>query len=304
MKLYLGIDGGQSGTTALVGDEAGRIVGIGRGGPCNPVSNCEAALEQCVREAASEASFECACFGFSGGFENKEAIARRIVRAKNYVFAHDALIALAGAAAGEPGIVVIAGTGSMAYGRNAEGRTARAGGWGFAFGDEGGAFDIVRQSLRAALRFEEGWGPPTALRDALLSATGASGANNLLHRFYTDEFPRARIAALAKIVDETAQSDAIAKDILNGAAQSLAMYASAVRSTLFKAGEPAIVSHIGGVFRSRAVLARFQTLMELEESNRVQPPRFGPAAGALMEAYRSSGLSVQLKDAPVEKRDS
>ena len=71
---------------------------------------------------------------------------------------HDALIAYVGACGGEPGVVVIAGTGSIAFGRGSDGREARAGGWGYVFGDEGGAFDIVRQALRAALRFEEGWG--------------------------------------------------------------------------------------------------------------------------------------------------
>jgi len=106
----------------------------------------------------------------------------------------DAFIALSGATAGGPGLVAIAGTGSIAFGRNAAGRTARAGGWGYLFGDEGGAFSIVRQALRAALRHEEGWGAPTELRPALLEATGAASANDLLHRLYTAEFTRQRIA--------------------------------------------------------------------------------------------------------------
>ena len=300
MKLFVGIDGGQSGTTALVGDETGCVIRVARSGPTNRVSRAE--FLQALREAAGDAEYESACFGFSGGAEDKESMTREAVRASKYVFAHDALIALVGATAGEPGIVAIAGTGSIAFGRNAAGRTARAGGWGFAFGDEGGAFDIVRQALRASLRQEEGWGPPTALREALLEATGARDANDLLHRFYTDEYPRPRIASLAKIVDEAALSgDAIARDVLHGAAQSLATFASAVRSQLFRPGEIACVSFIGCVFRSALVLDRFRALMELEESNHVDPPKFGPAAGALMEAYRAAGLSVTLQNAPPEK---
>src|SRR5579883_1146590 len=182
MRLFLGVDGGQSGTTALAGDETGRVVRVAHSGPTNRVGLVEFAAA--IHKAAGDSIYEVACFGFSGGSEDKEDMTREVVRASKFVFAHDALVALSGATAGEPGVITIAGTGSIAFGRNAEGRTARAGGWGFAFGDEGGAFDIVRQSLRAALRFEEGWGPRTALRDALLESTGARDANDLLHRFY------------------------------------------------------------------------------------------------------------------------
>lgn len=304
MKLFLGVDGGQSATTALVGDESGGVIGIGRGGPCHPAEKCREALTLCLRQALNgrEARFESACFGFSGGFEDKEAIARETAPAAKYEFAHDALIALVGATAGEPGVVAIAGTGSIAFGRNASGRTARAGGWGFVFGDEGSAFDLVRQAVRAALRHEEGWGPRTALKEALLESVPSRDVNHLLHRFYTDEFSKARIAALAPLVDEAARAgDAIARDILHGAAQALAMFSSAVRAQLFEPGEKACVAYIGGVFRSAMLAERFRALIELEQGNHVASPKFGPAAGALMEAYRSAGLKVALKHAPPEK---
>ncbi len=224
-------------------------------------------------------------------------MAREIVVAEKYSITHDALIALVGATGGEPGVVVIAGTGSIAFGRNAEGRTARAGGWGYAFGDEGGAFDLVRKALRAILRFDEGWGPPTALREALLGITDARDANDLLHRFYTDEFPRARIAAFAALVDEVAMSgDAVARDILSGAAQSLAAIAAAVREQLFSPAEIVTISHVGGAFRSALLLERFRMLVELHDGNRAAAPKFAPAAGALMEAYRIAGVDCALEN--------
>ena len=105
-----------------------------------------------------------------------------------------------------------------------------SGGWGYIYGDEGGGFDITRQALRAALRLEEGWGPPTVLREKLLAATGAPNANDLMHRFYSTDWPRPKIAALSKLVDEAAANgDAVARDILNGAAQQLAGIAVACR---------------------------------------------------------------------------
>ena len=157
---------------------------------------------------------------------------------------------------------MIAGTGSIAFGRNAAGLTARAGGWGYVFGDEGGGFDIVRQALRAALRLEEGWGRATSLRATLLGASGARDANDLLHRFYTPEFPRPRIAAMAKLVDQAAgEGDPAAREILMRSGQALAQLAAAVRPQLFQPAEPARISYLGGVFRSPVVRERFFELL-------------------------------------------
>jgi N-acetylglucosamine kinase-like BadF-type ATPase len=313
MKLFLGVDGGQSSTTALIGDETGRVLGMGRGGPCNHAGIAEGyarfrrAIAEAVGAAVKQADvtaghFECACFGFSGGPADKDALTRELVSAEKYAITHDALIALVGATAGEPGVVTIAGTGSMAFGRNAEGRAARAGGWGFAFGDEGGAFDLVRQALRAVVRNAEGWGPATALRDVLLEATGARDAHDMLHRVYTDDYPRARVASFATLVDQVAVAgDPVAREIVGGAAQALATFALAVRAQLFAPGELVCASYVGGVFQSALVLERFRILMELGEGTRVAAPLYGPAAGALIEAYRWGGVDCALKDPPQEK---
>ena len=296
MKLFLGVDGGGSSTVALIADEAGSVIGEGRGGPSNVSDLAIFAknLGEAVDAAgAGESEFESACFGFSGGIEGKALAAREIVNAKRYSVVHDASIALTGATAGAPGVVVIAGTGSIAFGRNAEGRTARAGGWGYVFGDEGGAFDIVRQALRATLRFEEGWGRATALHPALIEAAGVRNANDLLHRFYTREFPRARVAGFATLVDEVARAgDTVAVDILNAAAQSLATFASAVRAQLFGADETTIVSYTGGAFRSAFLLERFKMLIELDGANQFTAPVFRPVQGALIEAFRAAGLDI------------
>jgi N-acetylglucosamine kinase-like BadF-type ATPase len=312
MRLFLGVDGGQSGTVALIGDETGRVAGVGRAGPCNHASSGEgrarflAAIGESVRAAreqagASDIPFAAACFGFSGGSADKEALTRELVKAARYTFAHDAWIALAGAMAGKPGIIAIAGTGSIAFGRNGEDRTARAGGWGYAFGDDGGAFDLVRQALRAILRHDEGWGQPTLLRDLLLQSTGACDGNDLLHRFYTDEYSRRRVASFAPLVDQAAESgDAIAREILKSAAQSLATFLAAVRGQLFRPGEVVHASFAGGAFRSRGLRERFQMLVELDGSL-LAPPRYGPAAGALLEAYRAAGVPCTLKNVPQEK---
>ena len=309
-RWFLGVDGGQSSTSALIGNESGRVAGVGYAGPCNHVSGAESqarfrdAIGGAIRSALAaagltEVRFEAACLGLSGGPADKEVLIHELVPAEHYRVTNDAVIALLGATAGEPGVIAIAGTGSIAYGRNAEGRTARAGGWGYVFGDEGGAFDLVRQAVRAALRHEEGWGHSTALREALLEATGAPTVNDLLHRFYTPEYPRARIAAYATLVDEAARNgDAAARDILHTAAQALATFVAAVRRQLFHRGELARTSYIGGVFLSEILRERFAMLVQLESDAPVHPPALGPAAGALIEAYRLAGLRVHPSNAP------
>ena len=308
MALFLGVDGGKSSTKALIGDETGRVLGTGVGGPCNHVGEAEGrerlarAVTECVglacREAALEPShvqFEAACFGMSGGPADKQAILAEILLVQKLIVTHDMLIALSGATGGEPGVAVNAGTGSFAFGRNRAGDIARAGGWGFVFGDEGSGFDIARQALRAALRHEEGWGPQTALRTALLEAAGARDANEMLHNLYTPEWPRPRVAALAKLVDAVAlEGDPVARDILANAAQQLATLAASVGRRLFRPGEAMLVCHIGGVFRSRLLVERYRQIVELEEGARCQPPRYSPAAGALLEAYRAAGIHPAL----------
>ena len=316
-RLFLGVDGGQSSTTAMIGGEDGRVLGLGQDGPCNHVSGPGArdkflnAIGGAVSRALVQAGLErghrhfaAGCFGFSGGPQDKQPLIEEMYSIDNLVVTHDGLIALVGANSGKPGIIAIAGTGQLAFGRNAEGRTARAGGWGFVYGDEGGGFDLARQALRAALRMEEGWGPATMLRAALLEASGARDANDLLHRFYTVDWPRPRIAALSKLVDEAAiGGDAVAIDLLHLAAQHQANFVGAVRRQLFTGGEPARVAYIGGVFRGTRLRERFRQLVELADGVTCGPPEMGPAAGALLEAYRQAGISVTLANVPgIEKQ--
>jgi N-acetylglucosamine kinase-like BadF-type ATPase len=316
MTWYLGVDGGQSSTSAILGDENGRVVGAGRGGPCNHVKTGDgrqkfvSAMESSVGAACAAAGldprtvrFASACLGFSGGPADKEALLHETLPADRITVTHDGLIALSGATAGKPGIIMIAGTGSFCFGRNAAGETARAGGWGYIYGDEGGGFDLTRQALRASLRMEEGWGPPTSLRARLLEATGATDANDLNHRFYTPEFPRPQIASFSKLVSEAAlEGDAVARDILQQGAQHLAMFVAAARHKLFREGEHAEVAYIGGVWKSDLVRERFRTLVELEDGNHVGPPVYAPAVGALLEAYRVDGRSVALTNVPESEK--
>ena len=315
MKLFLGVDGGQSATTALVADETGSILGIGHAGPCNHVEGpngrekftnaINGSVTAACENAGVGARFAAACLGFSGGPADKDALARELICAEQFFITDDAFIALTGATGGAPGIVTVAGTGSICYGRNATGKQARAGGWGHVFGDEGGAFDLAREAVRAALRFEEGWGPPTALHRMLLAETGASTANDLLHRLYSTNYSKPKIAALARLVDEAAvNGDGVAAELLNTAANQLATLTAAVRGQLFSPGEKVCVAWMGGVFRSNALRERFRMLVEMEDGVTASPPKHGPTVGALVEAFRLAGLDVEPSNIPVMEKQA
>lgn len=311
-RLYLGIDGGQSGTTALIANEAGQVLGIGRSGPCNHTGAADRrakffrAISQSLEQAAAGSGldpkalvFQAACLGFSGGAADKERYSRELIRSAKFKITHDAEIALTGATGGKPGIIVIAGTGSIAFGRNKRGALARAGGWGYVLGDEGGAFDLVRRALRAALQLEERWGPFTALHKALLDATASESADALMRRFYAGEIPREALASFAPLVDQATESgDPIACEILDDAAADLAHYARGVHAQLFASGDSAIVSYVGGVFRSVRLLAAFTNEVQRSLGCAIQRPLLMPAAGALLEAFRLDGLEPVLSGLP------
>lgn len=305
-QLFLGVDGGQSSTRAVIGDATGTILARVAGGPCNHVGDDDgvaklrriagALLRDALRAAGlpQGTEFEAACYGMSGGPADKRDILTEVTPAGAVEVTNDADVALAGATGGGPGIVVIAGTGSIALARDRDGNQARCGGWGYLFGDEGGAFDIVRRALRQALAAEEGWGRETALRRELLAATETTTANEALHLFYTSAWPRKRVAGLAPLVDRLAeQGDPDARNVLSEAGATLGTLAACAGRSLPPNPSGLTVYACGGVFDSRRVRQAFVDRAQ-SEGFRVGRPAHDPAVGALLLAYRLSGLDISV----------
>ena len=314
MKLFLGVDGGQSSTTALLADETGRVVGRGADGPCNHVKSAAEGREKfirviggCIRAAAREAgladeipALRSACLGFSGGPADKQGILREMLTTDHLLVTTDAAIALAGATRGGAGIITIAGTGHISMGRGTDGKLARAGGWGYIFCDEGGGFWIAREAVRAAMRVHEHWGTQTSLHARMLEATGHTDANAMMHAMYTADWPRKRLASLSRLVDEEAEKgDPEARDILERGAAELIHISTIVRRNLFASTAPARLSPIGSVWKSRILREKFVALWTAANArNSFGPPALGPAAGALLEAFRIAALAVDLHNLP------
>ncbi|UCC69252.1 MAG: ATPase, partial [Armatimonadota bacterium] len=208
----LGVDGGQTSTTAAVCDLAGVLLGVGRGGPANHVwepggvKRARRAVTKSVSGALRTASlkdvtFDAAFLGMTGANQQTLRAVQDCISARRFRMENDKVNALASVTAGRPGVVVIAGTGTITYGENARGRRAEASGWAYLLGDEGGGFWIARRAIAAACRHWDGRGGPTALTDKLLAKLGITDLWQLYLLVYSEQLPRADIAALASLVD-------------------------------------------------------------------------------------------------------
>jgi N-acetylglucosamine kinase len=219
MRTYLGIDGGGTKTAAVILDEAGVERGHGSGGPCNLItcedSTLKTSLQAAVRGALRAAGWEethrftGVCAGVAGYSASPrlpalERILHDLVPADSYRIEPDYLIAYWGATEGEPGIIVIAGTGAVSFGRNAEGETQRVDGLGYLLGDRGSGFNLGLHILRHVMEQMQ-QGHQDALTEAVLAHTGTHSQNEILHWLYGGFHP-ARVAGLAPIVGALAEA--------------------------------------------------------------------------------------------------
>lgn len=310
VPYYLGIDGGGTKTTCAVGDES-RLLATATAGPSNVVRVGEAqarqSLQQAVRQACAAAGLAPAqvaytCVGGSGAARRELAeIVRRFlaeILSTPIDVVGDMRIALEAAFDTGPGVVVIAGTGSIAYGRDRQGRTVRAGGWGFAIGDEGSAHWIGRAAVSAVLRaadlfsFDSGssdlYSPQDSSLSAALCKTWGVGSPADLARA-ANSIPPPDFAALFPAVAES--TDDLATRVLTSAGTELAQVAAVVVHRLFPKDEigPVPVAMTGGVFRHAPLVRQvfYNELRAIEPRTEVNPQVVEPVEGALCMARRA-----------------
>jgi N-acetylglucosamine kinase-like BadF-type ATPase len=316
VPYYLGIDGGGTKTTCAVGDES-QLLATATAGPSNIVRvgelQARESLQQAVRQACAAAGITPAqvahtCVGGSGAARPEVAvIVRRSlaeVLATPIDVVGDMQIALEAAFDTGPGVIVIAGTGSIAYGRDANGTTVRAGGWGFAIGDEGSAHWIGRAAVSAVLRASDlspadlssnasdrtpqsNPLPGSSLASALCKAWGVTSLADLARA--ANSIPPPDFAALFPAV--TASSDNLATQVLTHAGSELAQVAAVVIGRLFAKGQTAAVpvAMIGGVFRYAPLVRQvfYNELCTLDPRVEVNPQVVEPVEGALRMSRRA-----------------
>lgn len=269
----LGIDAGGSSTRAVVVQE-GRITGSLRAGPMNALLT--RGIAERVADLARRVDPVAIGLGMPG--VRSDAVAQRIGEAIACLVGcpvrvtSDAQVAMLGAFLGAPGLVVVAGTGSVALGSDGD-RMARAGGHGFLLGDDGGAYWIGREAVRAALRWEDSMGGSEALYRGVLRASGR-GLRDLINAVHANPAERNLLACIAPMVTEVAATDAGAREIAREAAAHLAELARAVQMRI---GALA-VSGVGGVFEAPVVWSMFA------EVTGACRPLAAPAVGAALLA--------------------
>ena len=308
MSYYLGIDGGGTKTTCAVGDES-RTLATATAGPSNIVRVGEAqareSLLQSVRQACAAAGITTAqvsrtCVGGSGAARPELAEFVRSALAEILTTPIDVVgdmqIALEAAFDTGPGVIVIAGTGSIAYGRDEQGMTVRAGGWGFAIGDEGSAHWIGRTAVNAVLRTAD---PRAAtpsnhapsgspLATALLKAWGVRSLDDLARA--ANSIPPPDFARLFPAV--AASEDELATHVLTRAGRELAAIAAVVIHDLFGKDHAATVpvAMTGGVFRHAPLVRQvfYNELAAMKPSGELNLEVVEPVEGALWMARRAA----------------
>jgi N-acetylglucosamine kinase-like BadF-type ATPase len=305
-KFVLAVDGGQSSTLALLADVDGTILAYGRGGPSNHYNEpggpqrLESALRSSTEEALESAgqsadSVAHVSLGMTGSHPQARVIAQSLFPAATVQLFSDAVTALAGASVVQPGVVVIAGTGVVAYGRLDSGEEARSSGWGYLIGDEGSGYWIGIEAIRAACKASDGRGDPTTLLRQIPEYLQIHDLAALHRKLYAQEVPRSAVAALAAVAADAARDgDAVAIRLLQRAGQELAEAALAVIARLGQLEAGQQIYHTGGVFRAGTLIldAFGAAVASRSPRSSVHAATFSPAVGALLLALRAAGVEL------------
>ncbi|HWK80024.1 MAG TPA: BadF/BadG/BcrA/BcrD ATPase family protein [Thermomicrobiales bacterium] len=312
--LTLGIDGGQTSTKAILVEPDGTVVGTGTGSPCDhlhgpngyaknrdAIASAAAAALAAAQRPASD--IRAAGLGLTSAPREMGADAtfRRMVDEfatidpDAFWVDADFVSNLAGASAGGPGIVVIAGGGSIGYGVDDSGREAIAGGLGYLMGDEGSGWYIGLHAIQAAARAYDLRGPQTALLPFVLDHYGLSQIRDIIRIIYAEGFSRDRISSIARDVIRIAgDGDPVAAEIVRTGAERLGDTALGVARQLHAAGDPIVVYPTGGVLSARPLVrdpfaARIRSLWP---EATIADPAFPPVVGAVLQVWKTTGEPI------------
>ena len=302
--IVAGFDGGGTSTRALLLRNDGVVLGLGRAGTGNLHDVGEQGLTRALTRAWNDA-WRADAKHPSGGSADPRTVdaafcgmasvvtAADRERVRNIVAAigcatkdtigvdHDLRAALAGGLLHAPGIVVIAGTGSSCYGRNAQGASWASGGWGGFLDDRGSAFDLGRGALIAAVRAHDGRGASTSLSEAVWERLQLSEWRQLLALIDERGLSRAEVASLATLVTEAAGAgDAVARELIEAGTDELARAVDAVAKRLVWPDPQVVLS--GGLATSRTYWEQAfrRAVRQRLPRARVVHPRLAPVYGA------------------------
>jgi N-acetylglucosamine kinase-like BadF-type ATPase len=307
-KIVLGVDGGGTSTRAVLTSIDGTVLGLGLAGPSNyddigkekTRSNIQLAVKQAWQQSGLAPRMADAAFlGMAGVVSDVDraviadmAASLELASLDFVGIDHDIRIALAGGLALEPGIVLIAGTGSSCYGRNAAGLSCRVGGWGYLLDDGGSSYYLGLEAMRAVVRSEDDRLGATGLTDRLLAALGLQETQDLMHRLYFPQMSRAEIATLAPMVLETAQQgDPIARQIVQDGQNELAGLVEVAARRLNFSPSTLAVTTVGGLAQSGSYFKHglYGAIRSRVPGVQIQEPVLSPLLGAALLAIQLLG---------------
>lgn len=299
--MVLGIDGGGSETIGWSVDRLGSVVAKAKTASADISALGEMGLRDRLMEMRSRLLGEMKTtdnlvravalglplYGEGLALTQRLEDAAKQVFPEPLVILNDVRMGLEAAFSGGSGIVIGAGTGSMAWAKTSDGRERRCGGWSHVFSDEGSAYFIGVEALRSASQMMDGRLPRTPLMEALLNSMG-------VHDFgeageWSFENRRKRIASLAVVVDAVAMDgDEVAYRILSEAGNELARLAISLKVQLFPEEVPPVARY-GGVFQSRIVRDSVDEALQRVGMGIAVPAILTPVAGACLVAARRAG---------------
>jgi N-acetylglucosamine kinase-like BadF-type ATPase len=315
MRCVLGVDGGATHTTCVAIDSVGEILCRGEAdssdhqdsGIESSLMPLKSAVARAV-ETVDRLEVEAICVGLAEIDRPEEVLIAsqlmyglvskglsgniHFLPGSSIVVCDDSLIALVGGTGTATGTVVIAGTGSIAFGRNRNGQTKRVGGWGNVFGDEGSAYDIAVRGLQAAVRSHDGRLGGTILKQRLAEHFGVRNVEDLMDLICRRRWEVREIAKLAPVVDQSAaEGDLVSLRIIGAAVEELSLATRIIGDSIFADWGSFEVVTVGSVWQGRShIRERFEkAIVELVPSARVISPRHEPAWGAALLALSALG---------------
>jgi N-acetylglucosamine kinase-like BadF-type ATPase len=301
--IILGIDGGGSKVRCISADLEGNILGFGIGGPVNclfvDIETAVSNITNSVRKALENSDNSKVLLAYCGAPTPLEVIEegiRKIVPVERVVNAGEMIISMIGALLSEVGIIVIAGTGSMAGGKNPDGVTFSCGGWGPFIGDEGSGYWIGIKAINAVSKSVDRRLPKTILIEKIPGYFNLKDVYELVPYIYKKKPSRYEIAQISPLVTKSAEEgDKISQDILKEAGEELATMAI---TTIRELNYPDTrLSMVGGVFasNSRFIIETFKEriLGIYPNVSIIFPPQLPPVAGALILAFKTLNITYK-----------
>ncbi len=304
MRAYLGIDGGGTRTRSLLISESGEILGRAVVGPSNVQQVNLKTLHATLQELLNRTFINCpndlecvaACFGLAGAAsaDNTDALRDLLMTLTPVptavpILTSDAQIALVGALGNQPGLMLIAGTGSICLGRDAAGRTHRTGGWGPAYDDRGSGYWIGQQAMQATFQEFDGRRPCGPWQGAVLNALQCSSIEAVLCKIKAGAVSRCQIAALAPMVIQLAESGFdSAREIIERAIHELVQAVTVTHAKANLALAPLVL--MGGLLeKSESFRAQFITALQaVAPTIQAQKCLMSPIVGAVIVACEQS----------------